>query len=168
MQKTSVIPSKEENIEENIEDKVDTTTDDVIEDFPDYLPIRKTVSMEKASYVIVLGNTMNAHTSSTNNIAKVLALVTRELAPGSYVMIGNHAVLIEIPKIEGDFDWFQSNVERKADFIGTRTIKEAEARAKRIAEIYNSMVTPYDEPRFGFKVVEGYIRQYGMLYDKKE
>lgn len=164
MQKTSVVPSREEIIEE----KVDTMIDDVIEDFPDSPVFRKTVSMEKASYVIVLGNTMNAHTSSTNNIAKVLALVTRELAPGSYVMIGNHAVLIEIPKIEGDFDWFQSNVERKADLIGTRTIKEAEARAKKIAEIYNSMVTPQDEPRFGYKVVEGYIRQYGMLYDKKE
>ena len=168
MQKTSVIPSREENIEENIEEKVDTMIDDVIEDFPEYPVFRKTVSMKRASYVIVLGNMMNAHTSSTNNIAKVLALMTRELAPESNVMIGNHSVLIEIPMIEGDFDWFQSNVERKADLIGTRTMKEAEARAKRIAEIYNSLVAPYEETKFGYKVVEGYIRQYGMQYDKKE
>ena len=52
MQKTSVIPSKEENIEENIEEKVDTTTDDVIEDFP-YSPVsRKTVSMKRASCML--------------------------------------------------------------------------------------------------------------------
>lgn len=164
MQKTSVTPNKDSI---PMEEKIDTYIDDIIEDFDD-APVLKTVSMARVSFVIALGNEMNAHTSSQNNIAKVLANLTRILAPESSVLIGKHTVLIEMPKIKGDFTWFREKVERKADLIGTRTPEEAISKAEKIAEVYRNLCPIEELPKFGCDVVEGYIRAYNMMYDKME
>lgn len=142
-------------------------TDEQIDDVQEeYFEERHTEVIDTVSYVIPFGDEMNAHTGSKNNIARVLAHFTRLAVPSSYVMIGKHAILMEVPKTPGDADWFVSKVERKVDMIGTRSDDDARGRAERMVEVYNSLED--SDGKYGFKVMEHYMIQYTMKFDRME